>query len=108
MAKSKRKKRKIILSGLKSLASKAGCFYVYVSDSELSDFSDDNGDPCCVCKKRSPPGLKDCLDIVIIKWAQCEHFYSFCLFGCYVLPFLFSAILLCINKRYYYLWFSGI
>ena len=59
--------------GAKKSTSKAGCSYMYISDSELSDFSDDNGDPCCVCKKRSPPGLKDCLDIVIIKWAQCEH-----------------------------------
>jgi hypothetical protein len=46
--------------GAKKSTSKAGCSYVHVSDSELSDFSDDNGDPCCVCKKRSPPGLKDC------------------------------------------------
>ena len=59
--------------GAKKSTSKAGCSYMYISDSELSDFSDDNGDPCCVCKKGSPPRLKDCLDIVIIKWAQCEH-----------------------------------
>lgn len=50
---------------------KAGCSYMYLSDSEISD---DNayGDPCCVCKKMSPPGIKDCLDVAIIKWAQCE------------------------------------
>lgn len=52
-----------------------GPSHIYISDtqSDITSDEEDDSNPCCVCKKRSPPGLKDCVDIVIVKWAQCDR-----------------------------------
>jgi hypothetical protein len=45
-----------------------------IDDLDESDDLDDvsESDLCCVCKKMSPPGIKECPDLVIVKWAQCD------------------------------------
>lgn len=51
----------------------------YYVDNSNEDFDSDIGmsdkeeDLCCVCKKFSPEGLKNCIDIVIVKWGQCDN-----------------------------------
>ena len=35
---------------------------------------EDEGDaqPCCICKKHSPPGLRNMVNLAIVKWAACR------------------------------------
>ncbi|XP_048250446.1 uncharacterized protein LOC124117724 [Haliotis rufescens] len=47
-------------------------FWVNSSDSEQDsspDVSDDDSENCCVCGKHTPPGLRSCPYLVIVKWA---------------------------------------
>ncbi|KAJ8312138.1 hypothetical protein KUTeg_009511 [Tegillarca granosa] len=57
-----------------ALSPQPGPSAYYVDDSGndfQSEDSDTEGD-CCICHKNSPPGLRDCLDLVIVKWALCD------------------------------------
>jgi len=42
------------------------------SDSDTSEEMSDD-DKCCVCYQFQPRELKNCLSLVITKWAQCDH-----------------------------------
>ena len=45
------------------------------NNDDESDLEDED-EKCCICNRFSPLGLKDCNDIVIVKWAEgtkCEH-----------------------------------
>ncbi|XP_052276674.1 uncharacterized protein LOC127875923 [Dreissena polymorpha] len=45
-------------------------------ESEIED--EDPANNCCICKKFSPPGLDQCDELVIVKWAQCTACGHWC------------------------------
>ena len=47
-----------------------------INDGE-SDLENEN-EKCCICNGFSPRGLKDCNDIVIVKWAKCTKCGHWC------------------------------
>lgn len=48
-------------------------------DDDESDFDNEyDDDKCCVCNLFSPPGLKECNDVVIVKWAECTKCGHWC------------------------------
>jgi hypothetical protein len=52
---------------------------VFDDDDDESDFdNEDDDDKCCVCNLFSPPGLKECNDVVIVKWAECTKCGHWC------------------------------
>ncbi|XP_060573021.1 uncharacterized protein LOC132730954 [Ruditapes philippinarum] len=58
-------------------------YCVISSEAETESGSEDESSNCCVCHKFSPPALKQCTSLVIVKWAQCDKCHhwthlSFC------------------------------
>ena len=50
--------------------------------------SDEESESCCVGGKDSPADLANCLDLVIVKWDQCdkcEHWTDLCLLSMSIL-----------------------
>ena len=43
-----------------------------------SSLDDDDDEPCCVCNKASPPGLRSQPNIKIVDWAQCQICLHWC------------------------------
>ncbi|KAJ8310255.1 hypothetical protein KUTeg_012120 [Tegillarca granosa] len=52
-------------------------YYVTASDEDVDSSIDSDEEPdsskCCVCHKNSPPALRECLNLTIVKWAQCDR-----------------------------------
>ena len=48
---------------------------ILIDDDENSQKSledEDDAQPCCICKKHYPPGLRNMVNLTIVKWAACS------------------------------------
>ena len=50
----------------------SGCALGAISLSSESESSNEESSNCCVCGKFSPPAIKHCVNLIIVKWAQCD------------------------------------
>ena len=73
--KSKGKRAQRELSKKRMSATPGPSHYMVSSDDSENEVDSENEDICCVCKKYSPPGLREVLynRIMFVKWAQCQH-----------------------------------
>lgn len=55
------------------LSPQPGPSTTHVVDEDSLSISEDESDNCCVCRRVEPPALRDCVNLIIVKWAQCDR-----------------------------------